>query len=152
MKRLLCIPGLLLVLLVFAAGVTGCPTGAGEPASAAYPDSADSPAKGEADLTLDDLVGSKWIWPNLVLTFTTGDIVELSSTSSSEYLFYYRYVYDTAERKGSIVYDPIINERTPENPANLGSFTINPTYSALIFAQYKDYPHGANFERLLPEQ
>jgi hypothetical protein len=119
--------------------------------SEAYPEGADFLPKGEVDLTLDDLAGSRWIWPNLVLTFTTEDVVELSSKSSDTYLFYYRYTYDKVTKKGRIVYDPTINENTPENPADLGSFSINAAYSALSFVQYKDYPHGARFDRLLEE-
>jgi hypothetical protein len=121
-------------------------------ASPAYPEGADFLAKGEVDLSLDDLVGSKWTWPNLVLTFTTEDVVELSNISNDAYLFYYRYTYDAITMKGRIEYDPAINENTPENPAHLGNFAINATYSVLSFVQYKDYPHGAKFDRILPEQ
>jgi hypothetical protein len=125
--------------------------------SATYPEGANFLPKGEIDLTLDDLVGSKWswnsVWSDRVLTFTTEDIVELSDvTSSDAYQTYYWYTYDKETKKGSIIYAPTLNERILEDPANLGSFTINATYSALSFIQYKDYPHGAKFDRIPPEE
>jgi hypothetical protein len=136
MKRLL---WSVLALAVFSACLAGCPAADGPPLPPAEP-----------DLILDDLVGSMWTWPALILTFTTGDIVELSRSNDDAYLLLYRYTYDNARRTGRIEYDQTLNgENVAENPAHLGNFAINPAYSVLNFAQYKDYPHGASFDRLL---
>jgi hypothetical protein len=136
MKKLTRIPRTALFLaILLLVTLTGCPT-----------DSDDPLKQDDKKLPGTALTGTRWTWSGLILTFT-GDTAALSSTSSTDYLYYYWYTYNINTKTGSIVFDQAINVLTPENPADLGKFTINESNNILTFAQYKGYPHGADFVR-----
>ncbi|GHV21273.1 hypothetical protein FACS189494_06420 [Spirochaetia bacterium] len=79
----------------------------------------------------DTLVGTTWKWDNpyggVTLYFETEIIVVYSDEE------YCDYTYKDITKTGSI--------------AGYGTFTVSPDYTHISFAQWKQYPHGAEFIR-----
>jgi hypothetical protein len=102
------------------------------------------------------LIGTSWGWQNafngwMVIEFMTeGDCIltHTESTYHDDIPWEFIYTWNSASQSGDIPE----GIKTSEGFAGLGSFTIDADHSYMSFIQWREYPHGAVFNRIKQEK